>query len=103
MKEVQLERSILMERIEVEVLSQTTNAAVVRMPTRRFPGVVIQGDSLHILHQLAESVVQMAVLHADDELSGEAEGLRDLLAGYVASYEDILKVHGIDLPYYTDD
>ncbi len=92
-----------MERIEIEVFSQASNAAIVRMPTRRFPGVVIQGDSLNILHQLAESVVQLAAPHDDEGLSGEAEELRDLLAGYVASYENVLKKHGIELPYSTGD
>ncbi len=92
-----------MEQIEIEVFSQATNAAVVRMPTRRFPGVVIQGDSLHILHQLAESVVRLAASHDDEDLSGEAEELRDLLARYVSSYETALKKHGIGLPYSAGD
>jgi hypothetical protein len=93
------ERGIFMERIEIEVFSQVTNAAIVRMPTRRFPGVVIQGDSLHILYSLADTLVQLAAPHNDADLSGEAEGLRDLLAGYVASYESVLKDHGLELPY----
>jgi hypothetical protein len=33
---------------EPEVLSDVSNNAVVRMPGRRFPGLVIQGDSLSI-------------------------------------------------------
>lgn len=92
-----------MERIEIEVFSQASNAAVVRMPTRHFPGIVVQGDSLHILYHLAESIAQLAAPHDDEELSGEAEELQDLLAGYVASYENVLKDHGMELPYYTGD
>jgi hypothetical protein len=37
-----------MERIEIEVYSQATNQAIVRMPNRKFPGCVIQGDSLSV-------------------------------------------------------
>ncbi len=92
-----------MEQIEIEVFSQATNAAVVRMPTRHFPGLVIQGDSLHILYDLADSIVQLAAPHDDEDLSGEAEELRDLLARYVSSYESVLKEYGIKLPYYTGD
>jgi len=35
-----------MERKEVEVLSEASNYAVIRMPGRHFPGYVVQGDSL---------------------------------------------------------
>jgi hypothetical protein len=37
-----------MERIEAELFTDGGNDAVVRMPGRRFPGVLMQGDSLHI-------------------------------------------------------
>lgn len=37
-----------MEDDRVKVLSRQSNAAVVRMPGRSFPGVVLQGDSLRI-------------------------------------------------------
>lgn len=36
-----------MKRIEADILTDGGNDAVVRMPGRRFPGVLIQGDSLH--------------------------------------------------------
>ena len=35
-----------MERVEVELFSDGSNDAVVRMPGRQFPGMVVQGDSL---------------------------------------------------------
>ena len=91
-----------MERIEIEVFSQTTNAAVVRMPTRRFPGMVIQGDSLHILYRLADSIAKTAASSANAEFGSDAEQLKDFLARYVSSYEDVLKSHGMELPYAGD-
>jgi hypothetical protein len=43
-----------MERIEVELFSHPGNNAIVRMPGRRFPGVLIQGDSLsNLRHEVA--------------------------------------------------
>ena len=33
----------------VEIYSDATNAAVMRHPGRRFPGMLIQGDTLHSL------------------------------------------------------
>ena len=32
-----------------EVRSEPTNYAVVQLPGRQFPGVVFQGDTLHVL------------------------------------------------------
>ncbi len=31
----------------VEIYSDATNSAVMRHPGRRFPGVLVQGDTLH--------------------------------------------------------
>jgi hypothetical protein len=44
------------ERIEVDLLTSPGNYAIVRMPGRRFPGVVVQGDSLSILAYDAEEI-----------------------------------------------
>jgi len=40
-----------MERMELDVFSTETNQAVVQTPGRRFPGLVIQGDTLWNLHE----------------------------------------------------
>jgi hypothetical protein len=36
-------------KLEIDVLSDRSNAAVVKMPGRAFPGLVVQGDTLSIL------------------------------------------------------
>ena len=84
---------------EVEVLSEAANAAVVRMPGRRFPGVVVQGDSLRILHDLAADVVAQCQPTGDEELQGTAEEMLDLLRQYLLHYEETLRASGIELPY----
>ncbi|MGW1608957.1 DUF6959 family protein [Streptomyces sp. NPDC002285] len=38
-----------MDRVEAELFTDGGNDAVVRLPGRRFPGVLIRGDSLHTL------------------------------------------------------
>ncbi len=44
-----------MDHVEAELYTDGGNDAVVRLPGRRFPGVLLQGDSLHILRSdLAE-------------------------------------------------
>jgi len=44
-------------RIEnVEILSDRTNAAVMRHPGQKYPGVLVRGDTLHSLCQRADAV-----------------------------------------------
>ena len=90
-----------MERVEVETYSQATNAWVIRTPGRKFPALVIQGDSLSILFTQARSVLERA--HAcrcdDPELIGDAQALCDSLWGSLRHYEETLRANDFDLPY----
>nr|WP_251829139.1 hypothetical protein [Streptomyces sp. ATCC 21386] len=46
-----------MERVEAELFTDPGNDAVVRLPPRRFPGVLIQGDSLSIIRADVAEIV----------------------------------------------
>jgi hypothetical protein len=83
----------------VEILTLTSNAAVVRLPGRQFHGSVIQGDSLSILFHLAKSVVLRLETSTEDELRGEAQELYELIQARLHVYEAALLQHGFDLPY----
>ncbi|RPF24777.1 DUF6959 family protein [Streptomyces sp. TLI_185] len=88
-----------MERIEAELFTDGGNDAVVRLPGRRFPGVLIQGDSLHILRSDMDEVVQ-ACERGDLAEAGESAGL--LLASLDAllmRYSTALEGHEIQRPY----
>lgn len=88
-----------MEKHELEVYSTASNAVVVRAPGRRFPGVIVQGDTLHAFHLMAASVAEQVAGDPNEELSGEAAALRDGLAGLLTHYEAVLGAHGLELPY----
>ncbi|MFD4879410.1 DUF6959 family protein [Streptomyces sp. NPDC058420] len=88
-----------MERIDAELFTDGGNDAVVRLPGRRLPGVLIQGDSLHILRGDVAEVVE-ACERGDLAEAGEAAGL--LLAGFdalLSRYSVALEKHRITLPY----
>jgi hypothetical protein len=87
-----------MERQGLMVYSAASNLAVIEVPGRRFPGSVIQGDSLMILCNLAGSVHRRAVQTADQELIDEAGELLELLQERLRHYEATLEQHGIELP-----
>lgn len=79
------------------VLDRHTNNWVVRLPNRRHPGVVIQGDSLKILYDLADEIYDLAGNFG--EVRDVAEQLREDLRGRLEVYERALREHGLDLPY----
>ncbi|MFG3167022.1 DUF6959 family protein [Streptomyces sp. NPDC048200] len=88
-----------MERVEAELFADGGNNAVVRLPPRRFPGVLIQGDSLSIIRsEVAE------VLEACDQgdLAGARETAGLLLADLdevLARYTAALDAHQVPRPY----
>ena len=88
-----------MKQIKIDVLSETVNCPVVQMPGRKFPGVVLQGDSLRILLGSAEVVQQLCSSVSNPDLSEAAASLREKLAGYVAGYEKAMMEAGRNLPY----
>jgi uncharacterized protein DUF6959 len=85
----------------VELLSKATNYAVVQLPGRKFPGVVVQGDSLHGIVQLLAKLRALAKAHNDEELTEGLAELHDLLQESSKRYEAVCKERGITLPYPT--
>lgn len=75
------------------------NNAVVRLPGRRFPGVLVQGDSLHILRtdmaELVEACDRGDLGDARDAAGLLLVGLDALLERYGAALDE----HEIPRPY----
>ncbi|MET7696809.1 hypothetical protein [Streptomyces sp. NPDC005485] len=88
-----------MERVEAELFTDGGNDAVVRLPGRRFPGVLIQGDSLYILRSDVAEVVE-ACERGDLAEARESAGflLVDLDA-LLTRYAGALEEHEIPRPY----
>ena len=91
-----------MEKQELEVFSSASNAAIIRHPGRRFPGLLVQGDTLNGLRNdvryLAELIGETNE-EEDEELHYTLLILREKLDGMLAHYEAVLKAHGIQRPY----
>lgn len=89
-----------MKKVELELYAHTSTIAVVHLPERRFPGIVLQGDTLSILHSLAMSIMKRTSNLDDTELQDEAQELLELLEIRLKFYEITLQQHGIELPYH---
>ena len=86
----------------VEIYSDQTNAAVMRHPERRFPGVLVQGDSLYSLCVQADDACAAAKGKLVPDAYGELNDLRNALWGYLNHYKSVLGEHQIQLPFSED-
>lgn len=85
--------------MQAELLSRPINFAVVQLPERNYPGVVVQGDTLHSLQRQVERMGQLLGTKELEELAGEIEYLHTLLSEVLTHYEHICSERGIALPY----
>lgn len=92
-----------MDPANAEILDNTTNHAVVQLPGRRFPGSVIQGDSLNMLLTTARTIQQLARTAApkNHDIHDEINFLVDQLQERHSHYESVLASRGIQRPYYN--
>jgi hypothetical protein len=85
--------------LTVEIFTEIGNDAVVRLPGRKFPGLLVQGDTFHSLVLAIKTICERAQLAGDEELAGEADLLKDRLETMLGRYEEALHSHGVKLPY----
>ena len=82
----------------VEIYSDQSNAVVLRHPGRKFPGILIQGDTLHALCVLATSAYA-ASESLDPAARDEILGLQASLSALLTHYKAVLGEHQISLPF----
>lgn len=73
------------------------------MSSRRFPGVVLQGDTLFTYFKLTSSLRQSLKDCNLEEAADLAEQLEDSLREILEFYEYVLAKHSIRLPYFKGD
>jgi hypothetical protein len=86
-----------MKKMELDVYSEESNYAIVRAAGRRFPGVLIQGDSLAILCSEAREIsayLQRAGVD-DQDILGVAQEHQAKLLDRLLHYQSVLLQQGI--------
>jgi len=88
-----------MELETVEIYSNTSNNAVLKLSGRKFPGSLIQGDSLSILvSEIAEA--KAAIESGDSEDANEILfSVLERLIDRLNIYTEALKAHNHELPF----
>jgi hypothetical protein len=85
--------------MHADLLSRPVNFAVVQLPERSYPGVVVQGDTLHSLQKQVELMGRLLETKELEGLADEIEDLNTRLSEALAHYEYICSERGISLPY----
>ena len=88
-----------MRRESVEIYSDETNRSVMRHPGRKFPGVLVQGDTLYSLCKAADEACEAARKARCDEASDELNAVRNQHWSLVNHYKSVLHEHGFQLPF----
>ena len=83
----------------VEIFSDKSNAAVLRHPERRFPGVLLQGDTLYGMCQAADQAYSAARGVIEQDQYEELNDLRNHLWELLVHYKQVLVEHNIPLPF----
>ncbi len=81
----------------VDLYSDATNVAIIRLRGRQFPGMLIQGDTLHNLSSMAAHALAGAEPGSDHW--HDIKELADLLQSRVSYYTQVLREHGMELPF----
>ena len=87
-------------RIEdVEIYSDASNFAVIRHPGRRFPGILVQGDSLAIMCRQIDEIIEELKFHGVGPECSAAVELQSALHDRLQHYKTTLQDAGLKLPF----
>lgn len=87
------------KKVSMELLSETPNSIVVRYPGRKFPGIILQGDSLASILSMVKEIRKGAQPLVREETVDTMEILEKQLTDYLKIYESTLVAYGIRKPY----
>jgi hypothetical protein len=88
-----------MESDTAQILSHIPNSGIVQLPGRKFPGIVIQGDTLSGIFDGARYLLAEFKKARDEERYYESLMLAEQLQGQLLHYEETLVKQQIGLPY----
>ncbi|MBS2012196.1 MAG: hypothetical protein JST00_04885 [Deltaproteobacteria bacterium] len=86
-------------QIAAELFGEPVNNAVIRLPGRAFPGVLVQGDTLASLLQIARDAERLTPKDSAPDLVEAVTELRERLEATLLWYERALSSAGMPLPY----
>lgn len=81
-----------MKELTVLLYGEQTNNAVIKLPDRMYPGILIQIDTLENIIDIAKDLVNLSIKNGDLDLIDEAEGLFEMLKDIHQTYSDKIQI-----------
>ncbi len=85
--------------MKITILKNISNSPIVKLSTREFPGIVIQGDTLFSMLTLVKNTKKEINNHNFDNALDNISQLKDDLEALINTYETTLVEQNIKLPY----
>jgi hypothetical protein len=82
-----------------QILSHVPNSGIVQLPGRRFPGIVMQGDTLSNVFESSRFLLGEFKRLRDEERYYETLMFAEQLQAQLLHYEETLQRHAMELPY----
>lgn len=82
----------------VEIYSDPPGA-IMRHPGRRFPGVLVQGDTLHTWCSSLDLICAEVRGRVHEDTFAELNDLRNRLWSALNHYKEVLDQHGLPVPF----
>jgi hypothetical protein len=82
----------------VEIYSAASNMSVIRHPGRAFPGVLVQGDTLHGMVGSLRYVLGTGAC-LDEESAGRLREVAERMEDMLAHYRSVLAANHIQFPF----
>lgn len=88
-----------MSDAQVEIYETAGNLALVRVIKRRYPGILVQGDSLKIMSDLVQEVCDEFATMDYEAAQDSLRELNDAIMFMVKEYERMMANANFNLPY----
>jgi hypothetical protein len=77
-------------------MAVSENYAVAKLDSRKFPGILIQGDTFHVLIQQLKEVREMA---GSSEAKEDIDNILECLVEVEGFYKKVITDAGYEIPY----
>lgn len=78
-----------MKKVSVDLYTDQGNGAVLKLPNRHYPGVLIQGDTLQTyITDLSEILAQCKTLHGSTDVCEDLEDFLNRMIDLRSRYEN---------------
>jgi uncharacterized protein DUF6959 len=81
------------------VYGRRGNHALVQLDGRKYPGLLVQGDSLKQVETIVEDLVELRRQGEDGEFDEALHEVAEVVKALTDSYESMMREVNLDLPY----